>query len=1783
MKRGIWKTGIKTLCLCIVFICQLTVVSFANTTPTNIKVEYKYSPINDLTEKEKNLIQYQTITETASKNENYYLIYSPINATATKTPISWNYIMILIAVVIVLLVVVYKRKKKASSVIAVFLATTLLVEGVVVRAELSDTNSLSKYNQEFDLKIGDQLPKPQTIEGYQYLGYITGEKLATLSPQKSVAETSEKTLSPAIETTNNSVNSSVVNANVGGVIKQQDKVFTRIIEQEEIIDYNNLSVVYKEDVSLAYGETRKEEGKNGSIITELEVTSINGVIVSSKVVGKRIIDAVPTVVYISSQENPNQPDTPHQPEEPKTPITVRKEVIERTSIPFEIDYRNDENLFYGLEVEEETGREGILVTTYEEIYQDSILLSKTKISENVEVNAINKVIRQGSKLNSAPVLTITKVIKDNLANTASLTYHLEDSDGGYQSAQVVVYRKEVPTQAIATYNLPAFDENKNSVINIEGLVNNQEYIVKVNLVYNNRKEEVAVNDLLEKEITLAKKVEIKNIESIELFDAQNNKLDINTISSIPSDITSHSLKFNISNHKNIILPIINMVDEVKNGREVYKITVQTPQLVHDIGVDFKENAVVYIPKLNRTSDAYYSFRELVEAMQNNPTGTFVLGANLDASSYPIPDVNNFAYVTQEFKGTLIGERNGVKYAIEGLKAPLFKTTKNATIQNLDLKNVDINTSAVDIAPLVSDATGKTLIENVAVSGNVKTSRYMAGIVNKLKDTSILRNVLFKGNLISTADDDNAIGGAVGRTTGNAIVEQANIQVNITVKSTKQIGHIGGIIGNLRDNSKLYRSYVEGKIDNSGNTTGSVGGAIGLVTQAGALANDVVVAVEVINGYKTYGGSGYTTNKLTNIYYDDVISTGEEDRQTPTSQAMSPEQSKEKVASYQLTATLEDSNFDYNITETVYSSAVGYNASKEMIYRNMEMLVPFYDKQTIVDLGNLVTSDSNLATKEILSVTAMQDNTIFYNLSENKEKLNKIIVVYKDQSTDTFSVTHKGTFADTRIEEYTIDGTRLLYTPEMFKQSQINVDSLVRQLTALNYKDTLFQLYPDFEYSHAQKVGYTYALNLQFNVKENHEIAARTLKENKVDPYSLEKSFEAVKADLKKYIVALLESSEVDATNKFNPSERLAYIEANKEKILFGLAYINRWYNFKVGGVDAREITVYKQDIFGKKIDMIQNIIDIADVANPISDSSKKYLLFGEHSATAYAKVFGSKNGKNNIVNYLESLGSIFNKDQTMADWFVETTKAEVVEQPMEYNGTQLGVYRLWDNLKKNDNAKLMLPILSLPSMGLGIISHPSAVAFFPFENYYDLPTSESYADKPDVVKSIRNRMDIAAQVMRLNFEFWYRISDASVRDKLWNDGKVPMLTWDGYRHISGKWTVPFSADEAPNTSVNKSAGPAVAEFFTPVGKWYANNGLGAYADGKIIHFVFNTLLTKLGGGIFTHEAVHNLDGVVYLGGYGRRMGAEDYATGMWHSVDVADETFGMNTDIDYNTYGNGASMPKRLHNATPERFANAQELEEYWRRSMDVLYTLYYAEAEELLKLSAEDQAYMLAKTEFRLLEAGKKEETVKTLTTAEVEAMNLMTINDLIENQLVVHNFGKKTSRDHVYKVPQNSYETFNRFNSFYGTFTSPGVLTGSRAFKGMTFEMLAAAGYEGFVNYASSKLASTATNEGTTLSDAYILNKTFGGKYNTMNDFRKDMFAQRYAKKDMIKPFVYKGQTYTTYEDIKTLLANAIQKDLEKAKRFEFTYTNIRELKREIFKYYIQSTNDFTESIYK
>ncbi|MDS3020854.1 hypothetical protein RKZ89_00520, partial [Streptococcus pneumoniae] len=65
----------------------------------------------------------------------------------------------------------------------------------------------------------------------------------------------------------------------------------------------------------------------------------------------------------------------------------------------------------------------------------------------------------------------------------------------------------------------------------------------------------------------------------------------------------------------------------------------------------------------------------------------------------------------------------------------------------------------------------------------------------------------------------------------------------------------------------------------------------------------------------------------------------------------------------------------------YRTTQDYKADRELAYRNIEKLQPFYNKEWIVDQGNKVPSNSKLLTTEVLSVTGMKDGQFVTDLSE----------------------------------------------------------------------------------------------------------------------------------------------------------------------------------------------------------------------------------------------------------------------------------------------------------------------------------------------------------------------------------------------------------------------------------------------------------------------------------------------------------------------------------------------------------------------------------------------------------------------------------------------------------------------------------------------------------------------------------------------------------------------------------------------------------------------------------
>ena len=122
----------------------------------------------------------------------------------------------------------------------------------------------------------------------------------------------------------------------------------------------------------------------------------------------------------------------------------------------------------------------------------------------------------------------------------------------------------------------------------------------------------------------------------------------------------------------------------------------------------------------------YSFNDLVMAMKANPSGTFKLGADLNAANVPTP---NKQYVPGKFSGTLTSV-DGKQYTIHNMARQLFDNVEGGTVKNINLGNVNINMPWIENISALSRVAKNATVENIKVTGSILGKDGIAGIVTK---------------------------------------------------------------------------------------------------------------------------------------------------------------------------------------------------------------------------------------------------------------------------------------------------------------------------------------------------------------------------------------------------------------------------------------------------------------------------------------------------------------------------------------------------------------------------------------------------------------------------------------------------------------------------------------------------------------------------------------------------------------------------------------------------------------------------------------------------------------------------------------------------------------------------------------------------------------------------------------------------------------------------------------------------------------------------------------------
>lgn len=1479
-------------------------------------------------------------------------------------------------------------------------------------------------------------------------------------------------------------------------------------------------------------ETVLRNGEKGSQVTKTTYKTIGGV---------KTDQVLSTSTEVTKEPVNQQVIRGTKPIEGTT-VETREEIIS-----FETKEQEDDTLKRGTR---QVTQEGVndkkqITETYKTIRGEKTSDAPT-ITETVIEKPQDKIIKNGTKELEKPTLEWAKTDKDVLKKSATASYTLT-KPAGVEIKSIKVALKDNTGTVVKEVTV----EENNLQATLDKLKYYQGYTLSTTMVYD-RGEGEETEKLEDKQIQLdLKKVEIKNIKETSLMnvDAEGNETDKSLLSEKPTDVSQLYLRVTTHDNKVTRLAVSSVEEVVVDGKTLYKVVAKAPDLVQRRADDtLSEEYVHYFEKqLPKVNNVYYNFNELVKDMQANPTGEFKLGADLNAANVK---PNGKSYVTKPFKGKLLSNDGG-RFTIHNIERPLFANIEGGKIHDINLANVNINMPWADkVAPIANVIKNNATIENVKVTGNVLGKDWVSGFIDKIDGSGKLINVAFIGNVTSVGTGGNFLTGIVGEN-WKGYVERAYVDAHIKGKRAKAAGiaYWSQNQGNnftIGSEGAIKKSVVKGTIDVEKPI--EVGGAVGSFTYHGSI-EDTVSMMKVKNGEIFYGSKDidddpyYTGNHVNRNYVVIGVSEGtstyrysnQHNRIKPITQS----EADVKIAETAITAdkfTITDPIVnklnDIKPKADTYKNTQDYKAERELAYRNIEKLQPFYNKDWIVNQGNKLEQDSNLVKKEVLSVIGMKNGQFVTDLSE----IDKIMIHYADGTKEEKSVSPKPTSNVEQVKEYGItDLGDVVYTPNMVVKDRAQLLSDVKAKL-----DTI--------------------------TLESPEVRAIT---GNVGALYLEESFAEVKGNLDKLVKALVENED----HQLNSDEAaikafLKKVEDNKAKIMMALTYLNRYYGIEYGDLNIKNIMMFKPDFYGKTPSVIDRLIRIG---------SQEKNLKGDRTQDAYREIIAGDTGKGDLRSFLDYNMRLFTNDTDLNDWFIHSAKNVYVVEPETTNPDFKNKrHRVFDGLNNNMHARMILPLLNLKKAHIFMISTYNTMAYSSFEKYGKNTEAEREAFK--------ERINYVAKAQQTYLDFWSRLALPNVRDRLLkSQNMVPTPVWDNQAYAGIK-----DANRRGYGTDGKVATP-IRELFGPTDRWHQINwNMGAMAkvygkpyEDEQVFFMVTNMLENFGISAFTHETTHINDRMAYLGGHGHRPGTdlEAYAQGMLQTPDKSTsngEYGALGINMAYHRQNDG----NQWYNPDPDKLQSREQIDHYMKNYNDALMMLDHLEADAVLPQLNGNTSRWFKKMDrqYRSGNSGHQFDKIRELTEDE-KKVAINTIDDLITNNLITKH---GAPGDGTYNPTdfRSAYVNMNMMTGIYGGNTSTGA-PGAASFKHNTFRMWGYFGYEnGFVGYASSKYQNAANKENNRmLGDDFIIKKVSNGRFTNLEDWKKEYYKEVKAKGEKgFTAIEIDGKQITNYAELKVLFDKAVEADLAGGGTAKTV-----ELKSKAFKALLKNSDGFTGNLFK
>ena len=1442
---------------------------------------------------------------------------------------------------------------------------------------------------------------------------------------------------------------------------------------------------------------------------------------------------------------------------PTLEVTTRNRT-EKETIPYRTEEIQDPTLLKNRRKTEQPGQVGTRTIQYEDYIVNGNVVETKELSRTEEA-PVKEIVKVGTLVKVKPTVEITNLVKDEDKKSITVSYNLTDSTSAYVSAKAQIFHENRLVKEVDIENLA-----KEQVIT--GLDHYTPYTIKTLLTYNLGENNKQSTEISTRDFELEyKKIEIKDVDAVELYGKEDDGRYRRYLSldKVPTGTDNYFVKVKSDRFKEMYLPVKSITE---NSDGTYKVTAIVDELVQDSTNGYKENYTFNIAKSKAVQPGVYtSFKQLITAMRSNMSGVFKLASDMTADEVGLTD-NQTSYLSGEFTGTLIGTDGSKAYAIYDLRKPLFDTLRGATVKDLDVKNVDIDSD--ENAAAIAKVADNAKISNVAVEGKISGRKSVAGLVVSATNTTI-ENSAFTGKLVANHTDSSAkyAGGIVGNLMGeNARINKSKVDVKISSSSRNTDQVAGGIVGRLENGALISNSVATGEIRN-GQGYSRVGGIVGSTWKNGRV-NDVVSNVDVGDGY-VITGDQYNAAEVQN-----AVTSIDNKKRDMFATKISEEQLTAKIASYGITVTLDDTGVDLkgNERKVDYTTLNKAQSARKTAYNNIEKLMPFYNKELIVKYGNKVASTDKLYTTELLDIVPMKGNEIVTDIHANKGSINRIMLHFKDNTVEYLDVTFKENFKNNQVVEYNVAGKEYIYTPEAFISDYTAIaNNVLNELQSVTLTS-----------DETKKV-----LGITDNAAS--------------DNLYLDREFDKVKTNIAEHLRKVLAMDKSINTTGAGVVEYVSEkIKKNKEAFMLGLTYMNRWYNINYDDINTKDLSTYKFDFNGN------NLTSTLDTIIELGKSGLENLQ-GTNTVGLYGNYLAQLKGEDTVFDFVEAYRKLFLPTKTNNQWLKDNSKAYIVESKSSIKEVRekqeaatadskytLGVY---DRISAPSwgYRNMLLPLLTLPEESVYVMSNLSTLAFGSYERYRDNVNGKILSG--DALRTyVRGRVDLTAKRLRDHYDIWYNLLNAEAKERLFRS----LIVYDGFR-------VKNEAGELYWARLNDKNIASIRDFFGPVGKWYEIRPTdGAYANGSAMHFVTDRLLDDLGPTVYSHEMVHNSDSNIYFEGYGRRegQGAELFALGLLESAEsLSSHGLVLNT-----VYEGNKDDLNRVHAYNPvERFNSDEAIQSYMHGSYDVLYTLDAMEAAAVL-----GQSNDVKKKWFRKLEnyyvrdprynnethAGNK---IRPLTDEEVA--QLTTLESLIDNNII-----NRRGYDDNREYRRNGYYMINMFSPVYSALSNSKGAPGDIMFRKIAYELLAEKGYhKGFLPYVSNQYAGEAFARGNRtfsawfgrdvglVTDELVLEKVFDGEYETWGDFKKEMFYERIDKQDNLKPITIqyelgkanstKEVTITSAEEMQELINEAVARDITNIDRTtsHAPASWVHLLKQKIYNAYLRITDDFKESIYK